>query len=428
MKKVLLITYYWPPAGGPGVQRWLKFAKYLPDFGINPIIYTPKNPSYPIIDTTLEREIPSNLRVIKKSIIEPYSIAQLVSAKDTKTISSGIIADKAKQNKIQELLLYVRGNYFIPDARKLWVSPSVKYLTKLINEENISTIITTGPPHSMHLIGNELKKVFPDRKWLADFRDPWTTIGYHNKLKLTDKSAEKHQQLEKEVLDKADQIVVTSFTTKTEFEAKTRTPVQTITNGFDGEAPTEISLDEAFSIAHIGSLLSDRNPEVLWKVLAELVDENPDFKNFFELHLVGKVSEQVLESIESFGLKEYAKVEGYVSHQKAIELQQQSQVLLLLEINAEETKAIIPGKVFEYMHANRPILAIGPKDWDVEKLVNDTQTGVCFSYNDELQLKKQIQSYFEDFLKGKLESQTKDISAYSRKRLTEKLASLLLTE
>jgi len=176
-KKVLIITYYWPPAGGPGVQRWLKFVKYLPEFNIEPIVYIPENPCYPLIDKSLTDEVSDDLTILKHPVKEPYKLAGLFSKKSSKTISKGFISEKNKQSFIEKVMLYIRGNFFIPDARKNWVKPSVDFLSKYISENNISTIITTGPPHSLHLIGLQLNEKLGVVKWLADFRDPWTTIG-----------------------------------------------------------------------------------------------------------------------------------------------------------------------------------------------------------------------------------------------------------
>src|SRR5690606_19802128 len=199
------ITYYWPPAGGPGVQRWLKFVKYLSDFGLQPVVYVPENPSYPIVDSSLLSEVSDNVIVLKQPISEPYKLAKVYS-NSAKTISSGVIPKEKKQSSVQKLLLYIRGNFFIPDARKAWVKPSVSFLSDYIQKEQINTIITTGPPHSLHLIGLQLKQTL-GVNWLADFRDPWTTIGYHKQLKLTKSSQEKHLKLEKEVLQTADNII-----------------------------------------------------------------------------------------------------------------------------------------------------------------------------------------------------------------------------
>ena len=422
MKKVLIITYYWPPAGGPGVQRWLNFSKYLPDFGYQPIIYKPKNPSYPIKDTSLSS--PSGVKVIEKSILEPYALAELVSKSNSKTISSGLIKSKTKQSWKERLMLFIRGNLFIPDARVLWVKPSISYLKAYIQEHSIDTIITTGPPHSLHLIGLGLKNHSPNLNWIADFRDPWTTIGYHKALRLTDMSEQKHKDLESKVLNTANQLITTSFKTQQEFLQKTKTPIEVITNGFD-EISVESELSENFTISHIGSLLNDRNPKLLWQVFAELVTENPVFKNFFELQLIGKTSESVLESIHSAGLEDYVSVEGYVPHKKAVSYQKSSQMLLLIEIDKQDTRGIIPGKLFEYLASQRPILAIGPQEWDVEKIISDTQSGQCFTYNQKDDLKSYVENAFDDFLNGKLNAKTKNIQQYSRKHLTQNLTHLI---
>ncbi|MGM0392186.1 MAG: glycosyl transferase family 1, partial [Bacteroidota bacterium] len=341
MKKVLIITYYWPPAGGPGVQRWLKFVKYLRDFDIEPVVYIPENPDYPLMDETLKNEIPKDISILKKRIFEPYFLAGMFSKKQTSTISSGIINAEKEQSFIQKLLLFIRGNFFIPDARKFWVKPSIKYLSEYIQKNNIDTIITTGPPHSVHLIGLGLKEKQAIR-WIADFRDPWTSIGYHKKLKLTETSEIKHKNLEKKVLKEASDIITTSFTTKAEFEKLTNTTITVITNGYDFLPTSEVKLDEKFTISHIGSLLSGRDPKNLWLVLGELVKEDLDFSKDFQLKLVGAVSDEVVNSIKNSGLQEHFDLIGYVSHPEALRIQRSSQVLLLVEINSEETRGIIP--------------------------------------------------------------------------------------
>ncbi|WP_277632222.1 glycosyltransferase family 4 protein [Avrilella dinanensis] len=424
MKKVLIITYYWPPAGGPGVQRWLKFVKYLPDFDIEPIVYIPENASYPIIDEELCNEVNPEAEVLTQPIKEPYKIARLFSKKSTQNISSGIIPDEKKQSLSEQLLLFIRGNFFIPDARIGWVKPSVEYLSEYIKINPVDIIITTGPPHSLHLIGKQLKEQF-NIPWIADFRDPWTTIGYHKKLKLTNSAAQKHKTLEKEVLNKADRILVTSPSTKKNFEQITQQPIDVITNGYDIEHIEKKPLDKKFTIAHIGSLLSDRNPRVLWKALAELIKNNPDFKQDFELKLAGKVSTQILNTLEEFKLSPYVNNMGYISHQQAITEQRTSQVLLLLEIDSEETRAIIPGKLFEYMAAERPILAIGPEKSDAEALIKQTNTGQYFCYDEKDRIAECIEKMYQQYSENKLKSYGIGLQYFSRKKLTQKLAEII---
>ncbi|WP_423818856.1 glycosyltransferase [Salinimicrobium sp. TIG7-5_MAKvit] len=424
MKKVLIVTYYWPPAGGPGVQRWLKFVKYLPENGIEPIVYTPENPHYPLKDTSLEAEIPSEIKVLKNAIFEPYAVAGMLSKKDTEKISSGIIPKEQKQGFLQKFMLFIRGNFFIPDARKFWIKPSVKYLTSYLKEHEIDTVITTGPPHSMHLIGLELKKTL-GVKWLADFRDPWTQIGYHSKLRLLPSSRKKHEELEKEVLQSADKIITTSFTTKAEFHSKTNRPVEVITNGYDIEKVEKLPMDEKFSISHIGSLLSGRNPENLWQAISELIAENEDFAKDFQLKLVGAVGDQVLESIQKWHLEEWLVLKNYVSHSEALQLQKSSQLLLLIEIDSEETKGIIPGKLFEYMVSERPIFAVGPVDADIEKIIRETNTGSYFLYPQKGEIKAYILEKYELFKKGELRSYPIGLQQYSRSALAKRLANLI---
>ncbi len=423
-KKLLIITYYWPPAGGPGVQRWLKFVKYLPDFDIQPIVYIPDNPTYPIVDDVLVSEVSDKAIILKQPIFEPYHLASFFSKNNTKKISSGIIPNEKKQTFIEQFLLWIRGNLFVPDARFLWVKPSVKYLEKYIAENNIDTIVTSGPPHSLHLIGLALKQK-TNVRWFADFRDPWTTIGYHKALKLSAFAERKHKQLERQVLQNADMILVTSNTTKKEFEALTEQPIEVITNGYDNENVGKQILDEKFTLAHIGSFLSERNPKILWKCLFELINENQSFAANFQLKLVGAVSQEILHTINEYKLSAFVTNLGYVSHKEALEHQRKSQILLLIEINSEATKSIIPGKLFEYMVSERPILALGPEGSDFSVIINETNTGVFVTYDAEELLKSTILKFYSHYLEGNLQSHPVGIQQYSRKKLTEKLANLL---
>ena len=422
--KILIITYYWPPAGGPGVQRWLKFVKYLPDFGIQPIVYIPENPSYPIIDENLVSEVSKEAIILRNKIVEPYQWATFFSKNKTKKISSGIIPNKKKQTFLDQFLLWIRGNIFIPDARFLWIKPSVNYLEKYISENEITTIITTGPPHSLHLIGFELKKK-TKVKWVADFRDPWTTIGYHKELKLSKFASNKHKQLEFKVLNRADLILVTSPSTRAEFMRITSKQIEVITNGYDDEKIGNQIVDKKFTLAHIGSFLSERNPRILWESISELIRENPLFASHFQLKLIGAVSQEVLDSIALFQLQNYVLNLGYVSHDEAVKQQRKSQVLLLIEIDSEDTKSIIPGKLFEYLVSERPIIGIGPKEADFAEIILDTNTGVFTDYSEKEKLKNNISNFFTLYLEGNLKSNGVGLQKYSRKNLTEKLAHLL---
>ncbi len=423
-KKILIITYYWPPAGGPGVQRWLKFVKYLPEFGVQPIVYIPENPTYPIVDQNLVQDVSDQVIILKQNIFEPYQLASFLSKNKTKKMNSGIIPNQKKQSFLDKTLLWIRGNLFIPDARVFWVKPSVVFLEKYIVENNINTIVTSGPPHSLHLIGLELKQKL-DLKWFADFRDPWTTIGYHKSLRLSRYADKKHKVLEHQVLNTADTIIVTSKTTKAEFQAITNKPIAIITNGYDTEEVEKQPLDSKFTLAHIGSFLSERNPIILWESLSELCSEISDFKSHLEIKLIGAVSQEVLQTIAQFGLNFYLNNMGYVSHAEAIAHQRKSQVLLLIEIDSPETKSIIPGKLFEYMVSNRPIIAIGPNGSDFAEIITETNTGIFFKYSEKMELKSVILDFYKQFLEGKLHSNGVGLQKYSRKNLTKELVEVI---
>jgi len=423
-KNVLVVLYYWPPAGGPGVQRWLKFTKYFREFGITPTVFAPKNPHYPIQDESLNLELPNHVKVIKSPITEPYKSSRIISKESTQTLSKGIIKEKNKQSFFQKLLLYIRGNFFIPDSRKFWIRPSVKKISKLLRSNHFDAIITTGPPHSLHRIGYHLKLKHPQLKWIADFRDPWTTIGYHHQLKLTKSAQEKHLRMEKEVLTMADHVVVTSPSTQAEFKTKTTTPVTVITNGYD-DVDIEVQLDEHFTISHVGTLMNERNPKLLWKAIAELLDEEEHLKMHLELQFVGQVGQNIIDSLKANDLIKHSTFTGYLPHKDAQVIMHKSQLLLLIEKNMELTKSIIPGKLFEYFQARRPVLAIGPKDWDVQGLIYDQKVGETFHYEEFESIKDYVRTCYYDFLNGRLGFENSNHKKFHRRTLTEEYSKLI---
>lgn len=435
-KKILIISYYWPPAGGPGVQRWLKFVKYLPDFGWEPTVFIPENPSYPIVDETLQKDVPKNLKMIKTKIWEPYQLAEKFG-KDNKKFKAGQFDVGENQSWKAKLSIFVRGNFFIPDARVFWVKPSVEFLEKYLKVNHYDVLVTTGPPHSLHLIGLGLKKKFPDLKWIADFRDPWTEISYYKHLKLTKIADKKHRKLESEVFKNADITLATSYTDVENFR-KNGANAFCITNGFDVDASTTLSITEEnsktlplsnsttkFTLSYIGVLEQLRNPEILWETLNDLVQENADFKNDFELKFVGRLDDKILQKIESSALKNNLTNLGYQTHDIALKHMQDSSVLLMTNFPQESSKGIIPGKIFEYLATGKTILSFGPKDADVEKILNETKAGKHFGYEEKENLKNFILESYQNWKLGTLNQNAENIEQFSRKNLTQKLVDLM---
>lgn len=418
--KALIITYYWPPAGGSGVQRWLKFVKYLQDFDIEPVVYTIANPKYPILDDTLEDEVPKNIEILRQPIWEPNNFLSFL--KQEKSQSAGFL--NPNPGFFGKIMQYIRANYFIPDARKFWVKPSVSYLENYIQKNNISVVITSGPPHSMHLIGLQLKEKLKI-KWISDFRDPWTDIDYFHQLPLTKKSKAAHFRLEKEVLEKSDAVLVVGETMKENF-LKFNDNIHVITNGFDTDFTdhSKVTLDRRFTLTHIGMMNSDRNPKLLWKVLAEICAENSEFKSDLKINLVGKVAPQVKNELQLLD-KHILDFIPYLPHSEVRAYQQKSQMLLLVVNNVPSAKGILTGKIFEYLEAKRPILAIAPTDGDAAAIINATNSGFVLGFEDETNLKKVILSNYQVFKKQALHVASINIQQYHRKALTKKLATII---
>lgn len=427
MKKILIITYYWPPAGGPGVQRWLKFTKYLPEFGYETYVYIPENPSYPILDDTLAKDVNPKVKLIKNKIWEPYQLAEKLNPKN-KAYKGGHFEKKENQSLLSKLSVFVRGNFFIPDARKFWVNPSVAYLKDFLQKENIDTIVTSGPPHSLHLIGLKLKKQLPNIKWLADFRDPWTQISYHKELKLTSWAAKKHENLEREVMQKADVILATSYADGENFKKIGAKCVEVITNGFE-EVKQQTEKDQKyFHLTYSGGLEILRNPASLWKALSEIIAENQSFKEDFKLDFYGSLADDVKQTIIDQGLENNLIVHGYVSHQESLNAINAANILLLTNFDNQASKGIIPGKLFEYMATGNPILAIGPTDADVEKILQKTEAGNYFMPQQVEEMKGFILSVYRQWLVNpnqKFETNEKEVQQFNRKNLTSKLVEVM---
>lgn len=440
-KKILIISYYWPPAGGPGVQRWLKFVKYLPEFGWEPTVFIPDNPSYPIVDETLQKDVPSTLKIIRTKIWEPYQLAEKFG-KDNKKFKAGQFDVGQNQSWKSKLSIFIRGNFFIPDARVFWVRPSIQFLEKYLEANPYDAVVTTGPPHSLHLIGLGLKKKIPHLKWIADFRDPWTEISYYKHLKLTKLADRKHRQLEAAVFKSADITLATSYTDAENFRKKGANAF-CITNGFDLEVGSQNSEKEIdlnpylsnsisgesaskkFTLSYVGVLEQLRNPEILWETLTELVNENKDFRKDFELKFVGRLDNKILEKIENAPLKDNLKNLGYQTHDIALQHMQDSSMLMMTNFPEEASKGIIPGKIFEYLATGKTILSFGPKEADVEKILEETKAGKHFGYEEKKGLKNFLLETYHHWKSGTLHSNPENIEQFSRKNLTKKLAEIL---
>ncbi|MGM9762467.1 MAG: glycosyltransferase [Candidatus Cryptobacteroides sp.] len=506
MKRVLIISYYWPPTGGSGVQRWVKFAKYLPSEGWQPVVYTPENPEMLAVDHSLEAEIPAEVEVLKTHITEPYELyrrlGRLLSPfshhegpssschperrsypcplerpsslchperpQGVEGSSPTGLACNGAQKEVnpinsqkkslgQKLSMWIRGNLFIPDPRCMWIGPSVKYLKKYLAEHPVDVIVSTGPPQSMHLIARKLH-LATGIPWIADFRDPWTRMFYFKHLSLSKFSEWRHGRLEKKVLDDATVVVAVSPLVQQDFQAMTDTPVELITNGYDesdfaditsavapeqfdaagqfdtagqsgatgeGVARENIGTAQTFTVVHTGLFANDGNPEILWHALAEKCAAEPGFASALRIRLAGKTDVEIIDSIVAAGLGDKLTDLGYKAHKEVVTLQQSADLLMLPLRKEPEYKATLPGKLFEYLASQKPILGIGQTDGAMAQILATTSSGVVFDWNDAASVRRYIDLCYENKLRGLPTISPHDLEQYSRRGLTRRLALLM---
>ena len=436
MKRVLVITYYWPPTGGSGVQRWVKFAKYLPQYGWQPVIYTPENPEQLAVDHTLEADIPAEAEVIKVHITEPYDLYKKFLRKSGHSKEAVEVnpVNAQKKSFLQKAAMWVRGNFFLPDPRCMWIGPSVRYLKAYLKDHPVDLIVSTGPPQSMHIIGRRLSRA-TGLPWIADFRDPWTKIFYFKHLSMTKFTERWHKRMEKKVLDDATRVVAVSPLVQQEFQAMTQTPVELITNGYDEcdfpKGPcteaygcTAENMEKDFVVTHTGLFAADGNPTVLWNVLSEKSRKDESFRKMLKIRLIGKTDEQIISSIKAAGLEGNLEDMGYQPHSKAIEQQRNASLLILPLRKEPEYKAVLPGKLFEYLASWRPVLGIGQSDGAMSMILNQTKTGVVLNWEDGASIARFIDLCWKNHLNGNLTVDDADISQFTRRNLTQKMAQL----
>ena len=415
-KRLLIITYYWPPTGGSGVQRWVKFSKYLPQFGWQPVIYTPENPEQLARDESLLADIPACAEVIKTHITEPYAVYRRLTGGKPGEEVNPVNAQKKSWKK--RLSLWIRGNCFIPDPRIGWVRPSIRYLKEYLREHPVDAVVTTGPPQSMHLIGRGLKRALGVR-WIADFRDPWTEMFYYKHLGLTAASDRRQHRLEQSVLDEADAVISVTPLVQKDFQAKTRTPVVLITNGFDEDDFPELSAPDReikFRLVHTGLFAADGNPLNLWDALARRCAADPSVRARLEIRLAGKVYAAVTDAIRARGLGDNLVELGYLPHDETVREQRAADILLLPLRQEPEYAKVLPGKIFEYLAARRPVLGIGQEDGAAAAVLRDAGAGEMFDWDKQDELLA--------FLDAE-HPQTTGIEKYTRRALTAQLIQIL---
>ena len=411
MKKVLVITYYWPPSGGAGVQRWVKFIKYFKNQNIDPYIISvdPDFASYPVIDKSLINDIPENTNVYLTKTNEPYSFYKKIN--NNQTPYAGF-ANEGRPNFLQKIARFVRGNFFIPDSRKGWNDFAYKKAVKVLEKENIDTVITTSPPHSTQLIGLKLKETL-NIKWIADLRDPWTDIYYYKSLLHTKWAKQKDLNYEKRVIEKSDKIVVVSDSIKQLLINKSNliqeSKIHVIPNGFDEEdfSVSSTNKNNKFLLSYVGTITKDYPLDSIKKSITNLN---------INLEFTGKADHPTKHL-----LNEIAGFNNHVKHKESINLLLASDMLLLVIPKIANNKGILTGKLFEYLGARKPILCIGPTDGDAAKIIQECKAGKTFDYSDE----NGIYEFIETCMSNEFIFENKNHLNYSRRNLTKTLSKIL---
>lgn len=433
MEKILFITYYWPPSGGAGVQRSLKFVKYLPEFGIEPIVLTvdPSKATYPLLDESLTAELPADLRVLKTNSFEALQV--LASLKGKENLPYGGFARSGKEKFYQKILRFIRGNFFIPDARKGWVNYAFKTAVEVIRQEEIKTVVISSPPHSSQLIGIKLKSIFPQLRWIADLRDPWTDIYYYKDLLHTVWASRKDAKLEKTVLENCDAVLCVSESIRQLFLQKsdklTPEKIVVLPNGFDESDFFEKNIPKSnqFTFTYVGTMADSYNPDALLEALARFIERHPELR--VKVKFVGSVSAKVHDWIQRNSFDQLVEVTGHVSHAEAIRCMQQANVLLLVIPDVQNAEGILTGKLFEYLAAQRPILALGPADGDAAGILDACASGKMFERDAFLEMDQWLELLYSGYVSGKQWVTNQDkIRNYSRKTLSRLLSEVILSK
>lgn len=429
-QKILIVAYYWPPSAGVGVQRWLKMSRHLVSQGYEVFVFTPENPAFNLKDESLLQEVDPAIEVIRFPIREPFHLFdKLTGGKQKGHVKQGLALEKQEKSFFDKAMVWVRGNLFIPDPRVFWVRPSVKFLKDIIEQHQIQTVITTGPPHSMHLIGKGLKKK-TDISWLADFRDPWSEWDILDKLKVSKAARKLHRYLERTVLKAADAVIVTSQLTAEAFKRLGARKTKVIYNGVEEKdlknlPETPHPLDK-FRISHIGLLNEIRNPVELWQALRELLQEHPQMQEELELNLAGIIGESILESLKNDPLlSKVLKYQDYLPHQEVFKQCSNSALLLLILNRSDKSRCILPSKLYEYLSVGRPVLLLGPEKGDAEIILNEMQAGDSLFYGDKEGIKQAVYKYYLAYKQGDSLYQQKNVSRFTRKNQAKELVRFL---
>lgn len=430
MKSVLILTYYWPPAGGPGVQRWLKFVKYFEKQGWKAFVITVQDGTYSASDPELEKDIPAGITVFKTRSRDPFRFYNLLKGKKDGSVSVALINIDSRKSFVDRLAMYIRSNFFVPDGRKGWVPYAYRQAVDVIREHGIDLLVTTGPPHSTHLAGLRLKKETGIR-WIADMRDPWTTVYYNDMLPRTARTKRIDRGYEDSVLNNADAVTVVSPGMQQEFSSRSDN-VHVVMNGFDFDDMKDegnaVLPDGRFRLTYTGNFKPNQHVPQIWDAICELSGQNPEFREAFRLCFVGNVDASVIEYFRAKGLEDKLELTGYVSHADAVGMMKSSDLLLFVVPQSRNNRLIITGKLFEYLASATPILSVGPADGDAAAILAASGRDRMMDYAAGDMFMQKLSDYYAQWKSGGqrlVKLDTGMLEKYSRRASALKMTEIM---
>ncbi|MEO1075377.1 MAG: glycosyltransferase [Bacteroidota bacterium] len=434
MRRLLVVAYYFPPSGGPGVQRVLKFVKYLPALGWQPTVLTVDAGAYPSHDPTLSSDIPAGIRVYRTAALDPFGIyARATGKSKSDAVTVGAVGQTP--SLVERTARFVRANVFVPDARVGWVPFAVRAGKRVIKEAQeaarpIDAVLTSGPPHSAHLIGRALHRKF-GTPWVADFRDPWARHALAEVLPMTGLANSLDRRIEQSVLGEATRLVTVSPTWRqhlAEQAGRSESDVALVHNGFDADdfahaAP--IPLPDTFTLTHVGSLYETRDPVALWDALADLRAQGAIPR--LRIRLLGSVADAVRRSLAARGLDRITDIEPYAPHDAAIAAMRAATLLLLTIEPFQLDQGMITGKLYEYLAAGRPVAALGPVGGDAETMLQETNGGTLLDRSDREGFAALVRRHYAAWAGGTPVdgAHRSAVAPYSRQAQSQRLARVL---
>ncbi len=432
MKKVLIVSYYFPPSGGPGVQRVLKFVKYLPEFGWQPVVLTVQDGDYPARDESLLAEIPQHTIVYRTKIFEPYRLYRKLTGKppnapvDVENIPQG---GRQGGSAMESLAEFVRSTFFIPDARIGWYPYAIPEGLKIIKEQKIDAIYSSSPPYTTSVIARKLHRA-TGVPWVAGFRDPWTGFLSTPDRWFLPRAIDEH--LERAVFNDANAVEAAWRGILIDIIAKDPNVDQKklfhLPNGFDRDdyPVLDAQANERFTVTYTGSMYGKRNPRTFLRAVEGLVDHGKVDPEKITLRFIGRFGSEVREMLQGSSLRDSIEVVSYLPHSKSVEALLRSDALLLIVDEAAGSNEIVPGKVFEYIGAQRPIIALAP-DGAIAALMRETRSGLVAPNQDIPAIQAAFIECYDNFLyhKRKFEQDREAVKRYDRREITRQLAALL---